>query len=739
MRLEFHPTVSLIWIFLGIAAGGAVLWLTYQQLTQMHGARFARLFFILKTAALVMLLCGLINPTLTYTRSDRTRSRIVVLLDDSASMATRDMPGKQTRADSLREIWFDEIDPYLGGQYSTEVFRYGARLDRLEGEDELTAAAPFTDLAGALNASMETVGSDNVGAVLVLSDGENTGKGRLPDLNVPVFTVGIGSRLKNTNDLRMEDLDAPEEISAGTEAPIKLVIRASGKDAFFKKCRSVRFSVMEKDDVVYEKILDLRRTRARDLSFNLAPQGRGLHTYTFSLSRLAGETSHLNNTREVLIQVKDEKLKVLYFSTRLTSEFKPIRQELSGDPQIEFISVIKVAENRYNVMGRTGNLPLSHGFPTDPKILEGFDCLILGAFPAGDLALVQHRAIETYVTDGGTLVLLGGKNAYALGGWAASPVASLAPVIFEPGQEKYLMGHFPVRVTRAGERHPATLGMETYLSGNADAVLKGINRLGRLRPGADVLLEALLPSGEQTPIVVVQSFGQGRTMIVASNTLADWWTRGGGSSQVFGKLWRQSVRYICGLEGEAGRIQLSADRTLYEPHTSARITAEIRTRSGQPEEQARIEGRLLDVQGQDMGMVVFAAAEGREGVYQASAALGTSGVFRVKVAAWDARERIGSRELLLMVGLQKNEGADLALNESRLRALSASTGGAYASGKDVSYLLERMEEDIVPRKIPVEISLVWDSPFKILPSPYFLLFVFLVGAEWVIRRKRNMI
>lgn len=71
------------------------------------------------------------------------------------------------------------------------------------------------------------------------------------------------------------------------------------------------------------------------------------------------------------------------------------------------------------------------GIPADLLALQAFDLVILENVPA-DVPEASQRALAAYVSDmGGGLVMVGGPDAYAAGGWRGSTLEPLLPVLLE--------------------------------------------------------------------------------------------------------------------------------------------------------------------------------------------------------------------------------------------------------------------------------------------------------------------
>lgn len=71
----------------------------------------------------------------------------------------------------------------------------------------------------------------------------------------------------------------------------------------------------------------------------------------------------------------------------------------------------------------------AEGVPTDMSDLQNFDAVIIDNIPASDMSRVQMDLLHAYVRDfGGGLLMLGGDQAYGLGGYFRTPVEDLLPV-----------------------------------------------------------------------------------------------------------------------------------------------------------------------------------------------------------------------------------------------------------------------------------------------------------------------
>ena len=121
------------------------------------------------------------------------------------------------------------------------------------------------------------------------------------------------------------------------------------------------------------------------------------------------------------------------------------------------------------------------------------------------------------------------------------------------------------------------------------------------------------------------------------------------------------------------------------------------------------------------------------GTYTAQVPLDSAGTYRLQASASDAKGVLETRELLLEVGAGQDEGAHLALNKAYLEELASRSGGLVKDSDHVNDLNEAVLSSIKPKIRVKELSLLWDSP------AFYLLFVGLMTAEWIVRRRMNMV
>ena len=118
----------------------------------------------------------------------------------------------------------------------------------------------------------------------------------------------------------------------------------------------------------------------------------------------------------------------------------------------------RTADNKYLRLDVDDADTLVGGFPKTREELFQYRGLILGSIEARYFTPDQLRMIASFVNQrGGGFLMLGGRSAFAEGGYVGTPIADILPVVL--GEPLLIDGEpafteITVSPTRAGQTHP---------------------------------------------------------------------------------------------------------------------------------------------------------------------------------------------------------------------------------------------------------------------------------------------
>jgi uncharacterized membrane protein len=381
---------------------------------------------------------------------------------------------------------------------------------------------------------------------------------------------------------------------------------------------------------------------------------------------------------------------------------------------------------------------LMGGFPTTREELFKYRGLILGSVEASYFTYDQLSMIADFVSRrGGGLLMLGGRWAFAEGGYEGTPVAEALPVVLE---EPVLDPHaafvgIKVRPTVAGLGHVATQIRPDQSASEAvwDSLpaLSTMNLISRVKPGATTLLSGDGPQGEQV-ILAYQRYGRGKAVAFP---VVDSWTWQFHSDLTLEDpthetFWQQLLRWL--VDGVPENVSAATDRESVEPGEAVRILTELNDSSYVEVNDASVEATVTAPDGTVQVFPLDWTVD-QDGEYAGSFNPALDGDYEIRVEATrGSGQSLGTDATHLRVGPSMEEYFDANLRRGLLERLTQETGGKYYEPEDVSTLAEDIRFTGAGVTLTEERDL-WDMPFL------FLLLVAFVGSEWAFRRRRGLV
>lgn len=680
----------------------------------------------LQLAAAALMLALLAGPALDVMYTAPGVNTVAVLLDTSASMALP-APGRdETRLEAAKRLFRDSIEPAAGGA-EVALFGFDRGLRRVAA-DAVQPAGQRTHLVSALTDLAGNYDQGALAAVVVLTDGaDNGGDMGLPALAaaaVPIHPVGIGAA-RIAADVELRALTMPRKAAPNTQLRAQLLIHHASRG-------DVLVRVRDADAVLAAETVELDPATAivsKEIAF--ASGRAGLKEITVEVVAAQDDPLPANNSRTQLLEVAASRYRVLYLEGEPRWEFKFIRRAVAEDDAIDLLTWLRTTPRKSYRQGVADADELRDGFPATREALYGFQLLILGSLPATALDDEQHQRLEAFVAErGGSVLALAGRQALADGGWDVKPLARALPAALErpaDGASTYAAGEYAAEPTRAG----LALGF-THLGGlTSDGMPRWQNlpkladwqRLGALKPGATVLLEARAAAeSERTPLLMTQPYGFGTSAVLATASTWRWRMRTLPEDNRHSLFWRQLIRHLAATAQPQRRVAVTAR----EEALDVRVT--FKDARFQPLVGASVTARVTSATGETFETPLQGLGEG--GAFGKTIAAAQDGIYRVDVTAQSpAQMTAGAETITAMarIGGAHVESFAAALNEPLLGRIAQATGGTFWQPHDLAGLADAIAYGGAGIRERQRLPL-WDMPFL------FLLLVLLKCVEWSLRR-----
>ncbi len=733
-HLTFANALPWWGMFLVAVAIGVVAWRAYAHNVVPRPRR--DVLIALRFITLATLVVFLMRPV-RISNSGLRDVFVPVLVDASRSMSIEDADGRR-RIDRAHDLVTRDIHPSLGNQFHLDVLSFGDRL-RETAPGDLAATDRQSDLSGALAAVRDRYRGRPVAGVIVVSDGGDTSMSAPPDAAVPpVYAFGVGSRTIG-RDREVTSVTAAEAVAddsridlavsavshgTGTE-PIALQLEANGKPI------EVRRIAPAAEGIPVHTI------------FQVTPARGSAVVYSVEVPVLSGELVPENNVRSVLVQPPARQHHVLFVEGAPGFEHSFLKRAWAADPGLDIDSIVRKGKNEqgadtyYIQASQSRGNALASGYPSRAEELFAYDAVVLANVQASQLTRDQQELTRAFVGKRGGGVLVLGARTFTKPGLGDTPLEEVLPLqLVDRGETDTVLpastsrGMNRVALTMAGEAHPIMqLGSaldDTRKRWDATPALASTVALGGPRPGASVLAITGGAGGVPRPLVAVQRYGQGRSLIFAGEGAWRWRMLLPSTDRSYDTFWRQALRWLALSADDPVAIRLPAAAA---PGENLTLRVLARDAAFVPQTDATVDVELTAPDGR---LEKIPAAQSREtqeaGAYIARFRAEGPGVYRVRAAARRGANTMGTASSAMLVGGSDPEMTDPRLNLQVLQRVALRSGGALIAPGETAALAERLRAAVPAARLAVTHDL-WHTGWS------FAVIVGLLMSEWLLRRR----
>ena len=704
-----------------------VVW-THLRLRRLLRPSYLRLLAGLRVAGLVAILLLLFNPYSLRQEPDADGFRVAVLVDASGSIESRDINGGERTRKELVESWLENLDTLPFGVledagYWVDRFRFSEQLAPLENET-LDLLPGRTAIGDALDQTLERVDArrDNLGAVLLVSDGHNNAGGspleaarRFRDRGVPVTTIGVGSR-EPPGEVSVDFASARFRTERGqpVDLPVDL---ANTRDSDAE----VRLRLRDDSGVVDEREVRLPAgTREHLETFSVTPLSRGEHLYRLSVTRTGDNGDGGEEIRYAFVNAEEpETFSVLYLGSRLSPEYRFIERGVGSSEQIGMQSVIRTGEASFFHALSEENQEAAppDAFPEDRSFFNRFDAIVADTRLLSELSEEGVSALTDFVSvRGGGALFFGSLNGVPSAITGALPVVSVDDRVL---QERIRLELEPAPIFSHLEGGRLFGSPSLFLEAGLPAAITT-----EWKPGARPVL---LREGRNEALMAAQAFGAGRIAHLGSEATWRWRMASDGGMEQHRLFWENLLVWL----SSAGkpRLTVASQGEQYALGDAAPFEANVLGSDFRPARDATVTVRITDPGGETWERRLQPSFD-VPGRYRGSHTLEEPGEYRARYRIEFADGERMEREVFFLATHAGAEGEDTRYRESLLRDLARVTGGAFYHHTELS----RFTELPLSREVPLRDSRrYWADQGWLL----IVLFVVLAG-EWFFRRRMGL-
>lgn len=758
-RILFEPVWSWPMVALAAIALIVMVLVTYPPRVRHLSGGWRKTLIGMRLASAALLIFAMLRPSLQFRETDSQAAVLIVLTDSSRSMTTPDGPGGLTRREALLQTLQESEEPLkdLGEEVELRYLDFDEALKPIDTPGK-EADGRFTALGKVLDDLRREDPGERVVGVVLMSDGAQRAIGDddvdprtaarrfAEERGIPIHTVTYGTSELSTAglDLIVEDLLVNPVTFERKTTPVQAQVRVLGAAG-----RTIRVRLLLEDRTgkrpgeagelkeiplsseaqPFTEIAVTENAAVIPVQLSFVPQQPGEYKLALEVVPQEGELKLTNNRLETLLTVRKGGLRVAYFDI-FRPEQKFIRQlNETANIQLDWQVVLSG-----KIQGATHIRPEMF----DPG---AYDVYIIGDVPA---SVFQQDGVDLLsrladrVEEGSGLVMIGGRTNFGAGGYGATRLQALLPVLTAPGEALPPGEVDPARHYKQQlQMLPAPDGLRHFvmqLSSRDNTQLwrslpplGGANRLQAKNEAVDILAE----SQDGIPLLFAHETGRGRVAAFAADDTYRWYLH--GFEEVHQRFWQQLILWLARKEEDASApVWVKVEPRNFPQGGTVPIAFGARNEQGEPISDASFEVQILSPDEESHPVTVQRAGEEGYAEFEDTDA---SGDYWAMVTARVNGEAVALPAMTrFIIDARDVEMDNPAADRDLMAEIASITGTASVEPEEFGdFVKGLLDEGISTDMTRISQLNLWDN------WPLLLVFVLLMATEWFVRKRRGLV
>ncbi len=624
---------------------------------------------------------------------------------------------------------------------------------------QLKASGNGTQVVSSVTNVLQDLQGQRVAGVVVLTDGRETPSESPPEAlaavksyGVNIYPVAMGADQMPRN-IAIDSVNFESAAFVDDFTNLHVTLQASGYEAnhpitlqlmrqVTENGQTTNVPVVDDSGSVVSKTVFAADDKPFEADLEFKPTATDMPVANLVVEAVPqpGELDTADNFHPARLDVLDNNISVLYVDGYPRWDYRYLKNSLLRDKTVKVSCLLTSADPNFRQEGsddpnrpQYGNSWRITAFPETMDRLMDYDVVIVGDVDPRQFTDAQLQMIADFVSKkGGGFAMVAGPR-WSPQGYRNTPIESVLPVIIthtetDDDKESITEGFRPV-LTHAAANYPIFRFFPDWTE-NEEYVRNHLQELFwycrgvMVKPGVGITLAEhptdLGPDGRKAPILVVGTYGTGRTIFSAIDDSWRWRFYTGES--IFDTYWVQQLRYLArGRKIGQRMLTFTADRDEYE--LGGQVNIELEPLSPELAQQLSppVSVEIMnDATGQAVRRVDLQKQESGSGAYVGSFTADQTGQFDVKLPHLTDNDPV--------VTFKVSE-PDMELREPQVDTSFLARLGTETPMTLSEAAVKLPEIRSAAKIIPIDTTEpLWDAP------AVFFIFVGLITLEWVVRK-----
>lgn len=302
----------------------------------------------------------LLHPLLKFVTTETEKPLLIVGVDNSLSVLQNkdSLFYKNEFGPNLKEKLGD-----LANKYDVKYFQFGESTE--DWGDSIRYESKQTDIAGFIQNIEEYYGFQNMGAVVLATDGLYN-KGRNPEyvenrIKAPLYTLAMGDSAQ-TKDQWISAIRKNKIAFLGNEFPIEVSLQSTLLSGVKSKLTIQAFGrTLKEEEITYTK-----QDEYVKIQFSLKAEKLGNQAIRIILQNEDGESTYKNNQELVFIDVLDSRQRILLLSSVTHPDVAALRSAITNNEnfEVDYFPVRNLADLKLEEVNNKYSLIILNQIPS---------------------------------------------------------------------------------------------------------------------------------------------------------------------------------------------------------------------------------------------------------------------------------------------------------------------------------------------------------------------------------------
>lgn len=323
---------SLWWLPLCILLSALYAWWFYKDLPVELPKNLVFILRTLRFFSILLILLLFLEPIISTVFNHVYPPIVVLLNDQSESMIAHSDSGlvKKELPQKLKKV----VEKLQSNGLDPHIYEFGSEVSLHHSLDSIDYSYSQTNISQALETIQERYADQNLGAILMVTDGIVTSginplytQEKIPQ---PIFTAWVGDTLP-VKDLLIESVIFNDLSYVNTETPIRATVKS-----FQIEPRTVKLTLSQNGKILSEKNLNIHSDYQNiTVDFSVIHKIPGIQKFQLDIEEIQGENNKKNNHYPFYVQVLENKIKIALFAGGPHPDIGAFHKCLSKDAQFQ--------------------------------------------------------------------------------------------------------------------------------------------------------------------------------------------------------------------------------------------------------------------------------------------------------------------------------------------------------------------------------------------------------------------